>query len=467
MTRRRHTTRPRHADARAEDLEHEPLWRGALERYRCFVSATGWREFKAAGKKTMNLRAHATVVAMAWLAACSSGSSEPPLPAPSGGASGMSAADASSVAGGASGSAAQAGAAGGSGGAAAVAGSAGAAGTSNAGGAAGAGGASAGAGGAGACPAGSTQLSPWPGKAEVRTLDREDAFERDLSGLTYEAPGVLWATDNLSAKLFRLLKSGGSYAPDTSKDWASGKRLHYPNGKGTPDAEGVTFAATSAAGVYVCAERDADDSSVSRLSVLRYDVTAAGATLTATHEWNLTALLPEVGANAGLEAITWAADSLLTAHRFFDESKARAYVPSDYGEHGAGLFLVGVEQTGKVYAFALNHESGAATLVASISTPLGGVMGLELDRDTGRLWAYCDDTCDNQSAVLGIDDALGRFVLERRFTHPGGLPDSNNEGIALAPDAECSGGVKPFFWTDDADADGFSVREGSLACGCL
>ncbi|WP_437739702.1 hypothetical protein WMF39_28730 [Sorangium sp. So ce1504] len=436
------------------------------------MPATGWRELKAEGKRTMNLRPHATVVAMAWLAACGSGSSEPPLPAPSGGAGGTSAAGVSSAAGGSSGSAAQAGGAGASGGAAAVAGSTGVAGSPNAGGAgaadsAGAGGASAGAGGDGACPAGSTQMSPWPGKAEVRTLDSEDAFESDLSGLTYEAPGVLWATDNLSARLFRLLKSGASYAPDTSKDWASGKRLRYPNGKGTPDAEGVTLAATSAAGVYVCTERDTDDPSVSRLSVLRYDVTAAGATLTATHEWNLTALLPEVDANAGLEAVTWAADSLLTAHHFFDESKARAYVPSDYGEHGAGLFLVGVEETGKVYAFALNHEGGAATLVASISTPLAGVMGLELDRDTGSLWASCDDTCDNQSAVFGIDDALGRFVLERRFSPPSGLPDSNNEGIALAPDAECSGGVKPFFWTDDADADGFSVREGSLACGCL
>ncbi|WP_437708138.1 hypothetical protein WMF45_29340 [Sorangium sp. So ce448] len=418
----------------------------------------------------MNRRSYATVVAMAWLAACSSGSSESPLPAPSGGAGGTSATGASPAAGGSSGSAAQAGGAGGSGGAAAVAGSTGVAGSPNAGGAAGsagAGGAGPGAGGAGACPAGSTQLSPWPGKAEVHTLDSEDAFESDLSGLTYEAPGVLWATDNLSSRLFRLLKSGGSYAPDTSSGWASGKRLRYPNGNGTPDAEGVTLAATSAAGVYVCAERDTDDPSVSRLSMLRYDVTAAGATLTATHEWNLTALLPEVGANAGLEAITWAADSLLTAHHFFDESKSRAYAPSDYGEHGAGLFLVGVEETGKVYAFALNHGSGAATLVASISTPLAGVMGLELDRDSGSLWAHCDDTCDNQSAVFGIDDALGRFVLERRFRPPSGLPDSNNEGIALAPDAECSGGVKPFFWTDDADDDGFSLREGAIACGCL
>lgn len=38
-------------NARAEELEQKPLWRGALERYRCLVPATGWREFKLEGKK--------------------------------------------------------------------------------------------------------------------------------------------------------------------------------------------------------------------------------------------------------------------------------------------------------------------------------------------------------------------------------------------------------------------------------
>jgi len=38
-------------NARAEDLVRKPLWRGAFERYRCLVPATGWREFKAEGKK--------------------------------------------------------------------------------------------------------------------------------------------------------------------------------------------------------------------------------------------------------------------------------------------------------------------------------------------------------------------------------------------------------------------------------
>ncbi len=320
-------------------------------------------------------------------------------------------------------------------------------------------------GSAGACATGTT-LAPWLGASGVVTLDAEDAFASDLSGLTYESPDVLWAVNNLSAKLYRLVKSGTGHEPDPMNDWQSGKRLRFPDGQRIPDAEGVTFAVTSATGVYVSSERDLNDADRSRLSVLRYDVSAAGSTLSATHEWDLTALLPPVGSNSGLEAITWAADSWLTLRGLRDESRGGSYRPSDYGEHGGGLFFVGVEQTGKVYAVALEHDTAAATVVATISTPLEGVMGLEHDRDAGRLWAYCDDTCNNRAAVLDIGPA-GGFELQRLLAMPSDLPNSNHEGIALAPDSECSGGFKPFFWTDDADANGFSLRQGSVPCGCL
>lgn len=38
-------------NARAEDLEQKPFWRRAFQQYRCLVPATGWREFKAEGKR--------------------------------------------------------------------------------------------------------------------------------------------------------------------------------------------------------------------------------------------------------------------------------------------------------------------------------------------------------------------------------------------------------------------------------
>jgi putative SOS response-associated peptidase YedK len=38
-------------NARAEELERKPFWRDALRSHRCLVPATGWREFKAEGKR--------------------------------------------------------------------------------------------------------------------------------------------------------------------------------------------------------------------------------------------------------------------------------------------------------------------------------------------------------------------------------------------------------------------------------
>jgi hypothetical protein len=48
------------------------------------------------------------------------------------------------------------------------------------------------------------------------------------------------------------------------------------------------------------------------------------------------------------------------------------------------------------------------------------------------------------------------------------LPNSNNEGIAIAPASECNAGFKRFFWTDDADKDEFSLRTDLIPCStCL
>jgi hypothetical protein len=118
---------------------------------------------------------------------------------------------------------------------------------------------------------------------------------------------------------------------------------------------------------------------------------------------------------------------------------------------------------------ALERAKSSVSLIATIATPNPGVMGLEFDRDQQELWFNCDDTCGNKSGVLNIDTRAtsgthGRFVVRRQFQRPSGLPDSNNEGIAIGPAQSCEGGFKPFFWTDDADADGYSLRQGSIPC---
>lgn len=315
--------------------------------------------------------------------------------------------------------------------------------------------------------AGDITYFAWPGSATVQTVDTLNAFPSNLSGLIYEGtaatPGVLWGIRNGPGALFRLIFDGTNWVPDTANNWSAGKLLRYPDGTGDPDSEGLTFTSGSAAGIFVSTERNNSVSAVSRIEILRYDPAATGATLTATHEWDLTADLPVSGANLGAEGITWIPDSFLTSKNFFDEAKNRAYNPADYPNHGTGIFFIGLESNGNIYAYALNLAGTTYTRVATITTGFPAVMDLQFDRDLNDLWAVCDNTCQGRTAVLRID-STGKFTVARRFERPASMPDTNNEGFAIGPAAQCVGGFKPAFWSDDNDLDGHAIRAGTLSC---
>lgn len=319
--------------------------------------------------------------------------------------------------------------------------------------------------------AGMVVVESWPGQNNVVTGDSLNQFGDNLSGLIYEpaagsSPAVLWAALNGPGSIYRLLFNGTTWASDTTGDWAAGKALRYPGGTGNPDTESLTRAELTAPFIYTSVERNNDASSVSRLSILRFDSSAAGAVLTATHEWVLTADIPAVGPNLGLEAITWIPDSYLVSNGFLDEARGNvAYDPAFYPNHGTGLFVVGVEGTGTLYAYALDHAASTFVKVATILSGQSSVMGLEFDRDSGALWAACDNTCAGRQNVLGI--TAGKFQVRRSFARPSTLPDSNNEGIGIASDAECSGGFKKFFWADDSHFGGHAIRIDSIPCGPL
>ncbi len=323
-------------------------------------------------------------------------------------------------------------------------------------------------GAANACP-GDVTYAAWPGAPTVQTVDTLNAFPSNLSGLAYEGsgsatPGVIWAARNGPGALFRLIYNGTNWVPDTANNWGSGKLLKYLDGTGDTDAEGVTFAGTgSAAGIFVSTERNNSANTISLNKILRFDPAASGTALTATHEWNLTADLPVTGANLGMEAITWIPDTFLVSKNFYDESKSRAYNPADYANHGSGLFFIGLEANGTIYAYALDQAGTNFTRVATISSGFPGVMDLHFDRDLNDLWAVCDDTCFGRSAVLRIDNT-GRFTIARRFERPAAMPNTNNEGFTIAPAALCSGGSKPAFWSDDSNLDGHAIRTGTVSC---
>jgi hypothetical protein len=327
------------------------------------------------------------------------------------------------------------------------------------------------------CP-GDLITEAWPGGATVSTGDVNGALGGDVSGLTYDGsgsatPGVLWAVNNGDGTLVRLLWNGGQWASDSANGWSSaGKALKYADGSGTPDTEGVTVGGpSSAAGIYTSTERNNTVSGTSKPTILRYDVSGSAATLTATNEWNIGPDLPVgIAANAGPEAITWVPDSYLTASGFKDEAAGgAAYNPASYPNHGTGLFFVALEANSRVYAYALNHSTNGFTRIASFASGYAnGVMALDWEEEKDRLWVVCDDTCGGLHATFAVDTAVGAtqgtFVATKYYERPSGMPNLNNEGFTTTPRAECDGGVKPVFWTDDAATGGHAVRVGTLSC---
>ena len=324
------------------------------------------------------------------------------------------------------------------------------------------------------CP-GEIPTRPWPGSGDVTVVDAGGVFNGNMSGLAYQGsgsatPGTLWAARNGPGSIFRLVWDGSIWTPDAIDNWGMGKLVNYPDGTGEPDAEGLTYVGSGASvTLYLATERNNQVSSVSRNSILRFDAGAVGTTLVATHEWNLTADIPATGANAGLEAITFIPDAFLVASGFRDEATGATYDPGLYPDHAGGLFFVGVEATGMIYGYALNHATGGFTRVATLSSGFAGVMGIEFDAETGLLWATCDDGCGGLAATLQIDGTAGsatqgQFVVTDLYERPAGMANVNNEGFAMAPLVECAGGTRPVFWSDDNETGGNALRRGALGC---
>lgn len=317
----------------------------------------------------------------------------------------------------------------------------------------------------------------WPGSNDVTNASIKNAFGNNLSGLIYQpAAGtnaaILWAVQNDPSRVFRLTWNGTAFAPVTMEGWGNGKNLVYPSGKGRPDSEALTRTEWDKTELYVASEHDTDAANTSRLSILRYDLTGSGTTLTATHEWNLTADLPQAEPNLGLEAIAWIPDTFLVERGFYDERAKATYSPDAYANHGTGIFLVGVEGTGMVYGYVLDHGAGSYQRLATFSSGQSGIMDLAFDRETGTLWADCDATCGNRMTLLDVDTTMGsatkgRFVVHATVSAPSSIRTFNNEGITMAPESECTNGQKSFFWADDDETNGYAIRRGTIACGRL
>lgn len=339
--------------------------------------------------------------------------------------------------------------------------------------------------------------TPWPGPSVVTAVDDQGALGEDVSGLSLQVDDdgaeLLWAVRNAPGMIHRLAPDGEEWRA-TDDSWGAGKQLRDENGEGRPDAEAVVFVDEQYDdGLYIAMERDNDAPDVSSLRVLRYslsvepvaavnaDVSAAGAAetadartasdpadeLVATHDWDLSSEFPGTEPNEGFEGIAHVPDDVLVSSRFLDETTGKRYDPSDYGDHGSGVFFVGMETTGMIYGYVL-EDNGNYTRISTIDSGLPALAELEYEPDTQRLWAACDDTCAGTSTSLELASrwfwSRSRFSVADRYDRPTGLPDTNNEGFAISRDSTCDDGAKSVYWSDDHALDGHALRAGRIHC---
>ncbi|MGN8552059.1 UNVERIFIED_CONTAM: lamin tail domain-containing protein [Microbacterium sp. SLM126] len=317
-------------------------------------------------------------------------------------------------------------------------------------------------GAANACP--TLQTETWPGAGTVRIVDAVDAFtdldandEGDVSGAAFDPndPTVLWVAMN-KGRLFKMHLVGGLYT--AFPEWAGGIPVRFADGGGELDAEGVTVGPDGA--VYLTSERDnlrAKGTSYNK--VARYDVSAVTATTTelvATHEWDVNGFVP-TGTNLGLEGITYVPDAYLVNSGW--KVDGVAYSATAYPT--PGLFVTAVEGTGALHFFSL-PVGGAAVEVKVEASGFPWSMDVAYDADRGALWALCDDGCGGAYNLLKVVD--GDFEVARSYARPAGMPNLNNEGMAIAPASTCVDGFQEVVWADDGDTDGFSLRSGTLPC---
>ena len=306
----------------------------------------------------------------------------------------------------------------------------------------------------------------WPGAADVTVLDEQTMFLPDSSGLDTQETDegtFLWAVDNGTGTFWKLVANAdGSVA--FADGWEAGKRARFqrdaddPDAAG-PDTEGITVDADGR--VYLASERDNSDKAVNQNVVLAVDPDAPGPDVVADQEWDLTASLPQVAANTGIEAVEWVSDAAL-AGLLVDPNTGAPYDPADYPGHGDGLFFVAVEDNGFVYAYALGAD-GSIDQVASIDPGLGGVMALDYDTVLDELWAVCDNGCEGVAARIAFTGAEPTIVHVAR---PAGMPNLNNEGFATAPASLTSVAadattVRPAWWFADGEQPA-ALRVGTL-----
>lgn len=302
------------------------------------------------------------------------------------------------------------------------------------------------------------EAQSWPGDQSI--APSELSFLEDSSGLDFY-DGKLYAVDNGTGK-FWILDVSADGTLSFPQGFENGKTVNFASrgsAKG-PDTEGITVDGDGY--VYLASERDNSDKGTNYNVILMVDPYGEGDALTAMREWDLTASLPDVAANTGIEAVEWVANDEL-AGKLFDRNTGVAFDPANYPDAVAGgVFFVALEDNGHVYAYILNAD-GSSVQIEDLDPELGGAMALDYDTYEHQLWVVADDGFGNMAAKLTFTgDAAPQIV---HVAPPSGLDVGlNNEGFAIADAGYTVDGQRPVYrFTDGVTAGALTI--GHIDCG--
>lgn len=307
--------------------------------------------------------------------------------------------------------------------------------------------------GAFAIPTSASDTISWQGEQTVITYDNTAVFDRNSSGLDF-ADGKLYVCDNGLAAVWVLdvAKDGSLAMSSLTSEFP--KYIQYKDGSDGPDAEGI--AVDGEGYIYLAVERG---SAAGNNMILKADLDTEEIDIPAVQEWHLDGTLPEVDSNKGIEAIEFVPFGELEG-RLFDTAKNAPLKASNYPLAVAGgVFFVGLEQNGHIYAYIL-YQDGSLAQIADLDTGMGKVMSLDYDAAYHVLWAKADNGYSNISAQFEFNGTREPDVTY--IDPPSELdPTLNYEGFAIASADYAVNGKRPVYFICDGPSTG-ALKIGSL-----
>ena len=111
----------------------------------------------------------------------------------------------------------------------------------------------------------------------------------------------------------------------------------------------------------------------------------------------------------------------------------RRTTPPSYPDHGNGLFFVGLENNGSVYAYALNHADNTYTRVAIFASGFTSVHGAGLGEGDPEALGGLRRHVRRVARPLRVDTAAGptqgTFVARTYYERPAGHAEPQQRGL--------------------------------------